>query len=125
MGDAKEIHQSALPGLNIPASSTAVSVKIIDICSISNVPAHALFKPAVPGLTVMPECPSFVFLIEHPSGQNVLFDLGIRKDWQNLPSAIVDRFARVGHKPSALKNVSEVLDESGVGKENINAVIWR
>lgn len=111
--------------LNIPPSSTSVSVKIIDVSTISNVPAHALFTPPVPGYTVARDSPSFSFLIEHPSGEKVLFDLGIRKDWQNLAPEITERFKKVGHKPSVQKNISEVLDEAGIGKESINAVIWR
>lgn len=115
----------AVPTLNIPASSSTVSIKIIDISTIANVPMHALFTPLVHGIEVADDCPSYSFLIEHPSGQKVLFDLGIRKDWQNLAPAIVERFKKVGHRPMAEKNVSEVLDESGVGKDNIQAVIWR
>lgn len=124
MGDVNGTHDVGRR-LGIPTSSTSVSVKVIDISTISNVPAHALFTPPVPGFTVAGDCPSFSFLIEHPSGEKVLFDLGIRKDWQNLPTAITERFKKVGHRPSAQQNISEFLDEAGVGKETINAVIWR
>ena len=113
------------PALNIPASSSTVSVKIIDISTIANVPMHALVTPQVSGIQVAEDAPSYSFLIEHPSGQKVLFDLGIRKDWHNLAPAIVERFKKVGHRPMAKKNVSEILDESGIGKDSIQAVIWR
>ncbi|EXJ68952.1 uncharacterized protein A1O5_07884 [Cladophialophora psammophila CBS 110553] len=116
---------AAKPALNIPRSSTSLTVKVIDVANISNVPASALFTPPVPGYTIAAPAPSFVFLLEHPSGQKVLFDLGIRKDWENLSPATVERFKKLGHKPSAEKNISEVLDEAGVGKQSINAVIWR
>lgn len=116
---------SLQPKLNIPASSVSISVKIIDASTVSNVPAHALFTPSVPGFETALPAPSYCFLLEHPSGKKVLFDLGIRKDWYNLAPAIVERFKKVGHQPSAEKNISEILDEAGVGKENINAVIWR
>ena len=112
--------------LNIPDSATSISVKIIDVSTISNVPADALFTPPVPGVKTMSDCPSFCFLLEHPSGQKVIYDLGIRKDWETgLAPAIVERFKLAGHKPSVEKNVSEVMDESGLGKHNIKAVIWR
>lgn len=120
-----DISDVLIPNLNVPSSSVTVSVKIIDASTIANVPAHALFTPLIPGFKIAAPSPSYCFLLEHPSGQKVLFDLGIRKDWQNLAPAIVDRFKVVGHKPSAEKNISEILDEAGVGKENINAVIWR
>jgi hypothetical protein len=110
--------------LSIPPSSASVTVKIIDIASVNNVPSHALFTPPVKGIDVH-GAPSFCFLIEHSSGQKVLFDLGIRKDWENLAPAITERFKKVGHQPVAEKNVSELLDEFGVGKDNVNAVIWR
>jgi hypothetical protein len=116
---------AAKPNLDIPSSSTSVIVRVIDVANISNVPADAVLTPSVPGYTTLTTAPSFVFLLEHPSGQKVLFDLGVRKDWENLAPAIVERFKKVGHKPSATKNVSEVLDEAGVGKDSIKAVIWR
>ena len=127
MGDAQSnsAPDTAKPRLQVPASSVSISVKIIDASTISNVPADALFTPSVPGYKTAGACPSFCFLLEHPSGQKILFDLGIRKDWENLAPAIVERFKKVGHQPSADKNVSEILDESGVGKGNITAVIWR
>lgn len=112
--------------LSIPPSSISVTVKVIDVCTIYDVPADALFAPPVPGVKQLPPAPSFVFLIEHPSGQKILYDLGIRKDWQkNLAPGILARFKKVGYRPSVEKNVSEVLEEAGIGKENINAVIWR
>jgi hypothetical protein len=111
--------------LNIPASSNTVSVKIIDICTISDVPSEKLFAPIIPGTKPVAPVPALIFLVEHPSGQKVLFDLGIRKDWENLSPAIVQRLKTVGHKPHIEKNASEFLDENGIGKESINAVIWR
>lgn len=96
--------------------------------TVSNVAAGALFTPPVPGFKTTSASPSLCLLLEHPpSDQKVLFDHGIRKDWQNLAPAIVERFKRVGHLPSAEKNVSGSLnDKAGVGKENnSNAVIWR
>jgi hypothetical protein len=111
--------------LNIPVSSNIVSIKIIDVCTISNVPIDKLFTPIVPGIKPLTPAPAFMFLVEHPSGQKVLFDLGIRKDWENLSPAIVQRLKTVGHTPHVEKNASEFLDENGIGRECINAVIWR
>lgn len=111
--------------LNIPPSSSTLNVKMIDVSTISGIPTKALFQPPVPGFDLINPAPSFVFLLEHASGQTVLFDLGIRRDWENLDPAIVERLATHGHKVSVEKGVSEVLDEAGIGKDNINAVIWR
>ena len=111
--------------MSIPPSFTTINVKIIDVSTIAGVPAEALFQPSVQGFDVINPAPSLVFLLEHPSGQKLLFDLGIRKDWENLDPAIVERFTKHGHKVSVEKDISEVLDDAGIGKDNINAVIWR
>ena len=122
---ATSSNTAARPNLGIPSSSTSVSVKIIDVSTISNVPAAVLFTPPVPEFETLAPVPSFCFLLEHPNGQKLIFDLGIRKDWQNLAPSIVERFRKVGHQPSVEKNVAEVLEESGIETVNINAVIWR
>ena len=113
------------PSLNIPELSTIIRIKIIDICTISNVPAKNLFTPQVNGLEKANACPSLVFLLEHPSGQKILFDLGIRKDWENLDPAVVERLKGHGYGVEVETGIPEFLDDGGVGKENIDAVIWR
>ena len=117
--------EAAPPALNIPTSSTTINVKVIDVCSIGNVPTKSLFTPTVPGFDVVNGAPSFVFLLEHPSGQKLLFDLGIRKDWENLDSASVERLKQHGYRVDVEIGVAEFLDEVGVGKENVDAIIWR
>ena len=118
-------HEAAPPALSIPTSSTTIDVKVIDVCTIGNVPTKALFTPAVPGFDLFNGAPSFVFLLEHPSGQKLLFDLGIRKDWENLDPAIVERLKQHGYRVDVEMGIAEFLDEVGVGKESINAIIWR
>ena len=118
-------HEAASPPLRIPSSSTSINVKVIDVCSIVDIPTKALFTPPVPGFDKFDAAPSFVFLLEHSSGQKLLFDLGIRKDWENLDSAIVERLGQHGYRVEVEKGIAEFLDEGGIGKENINAIIWR
>lgn len=118
-------HEAAPPTLSIPTSSTTINLKVIDVCTIGNVPTKALFTPTVPGFDVFNGAPSFVFLLEHPSGQKLLFDLGIRKDWENLDSAIVERLKQHGYRVDVEMGIAEFLDEADVGKENINAIVWR
>ena len=120
-GSANAAHAA----LNIPQSTSTINVKMIDVSTIAGIPAKTLFQPVVPGFDLINPAPSLVFLLEHASGQKALFDLGIRKDWENLDPAIVERFGTHGHKVSVEKGVSEVLDEAGIGKDNIDAVIWR
>ncbi|KIJ53742.1 hypothetical protein M422DRAFT_25542 [Sphaerobolus stellatus SS14] len=43
------------------------------------------------GSTDVFRCPTMSFLLRHStSKKNVLFDLGVRKDWENLPPSVVD-----------------------------------
>ena len=115
------------PGLSVevPPSSVSISIKVIDVSTIANVPTGAIFTPPIAGIPLLSPVPSFIFLLEHPTGQKLLFDLGIRKDVENLDSEILERFKKTGHRPIVEKNAAEVLDEAGIGSENINAVIWR
>ena len=72
------------------------------------------------------DCPSFSFLIEHPSGRRVLFDLGTRKDWENLPPALLKIFHDHSLDAKVDKNVSEILEEHGykVNEGAFEAVIF-
>ena len=118
-------HEAPRSALTIPPSTTIIDVKVIDVCTIAGVPAKALFQPPIPGFDVINPAPSFVFLLEHPSGQKLLFDLGIRKDWENLESTIVERLKHHGYQVGVEKGIAEYLDEARIGKENVNAIIWR
>jgi len=40
--------------------------------------------PPVPGFDLLPETGTWSFLLEHDSGRNLLFDLGIPTDWRDL-----------------------------------------
>lgn len=88
------------------------------------VPAqHSLAPPdGLSSLTL--DLPSYSFAIQHPSGCRLLFDLGLRKDWCNLPPATLGFLEQAGWQVEAAKNVSEVLQEGGVSLSDIEAVIW-
>jgi glyoxylase-like metal-dependent hydrolase (beta-lactamase superfamily II) len=117
----------APPALNIPPSSSTVSVKIIDSTSWIEAPLGSLFGPVIPGHEKL-SCPSYSFLIEHgPLGRKVLFDLGTRKDWENLAPSIVNTIKSHKWGVTVKKNVSEILTESGdagVDLRSIEAIIW-
>ncbi|PSR75851.1 beta-lactamase-like protein [Coniella lustricola] len=68
--------------------------------------------------------PAYSFLIEHhATGTQVLFDLGVRKDFENHPVAAKMKKAGVG-KVEVQKGVREILEENGVHGSRIKAVIW-
>lgn len=114
------------PPLNIPDSKSIVNVHIIDSTSrIKDIPFPAFMTPPYKGLDYL-DCPAFSFLIEHASsGRKLLFDLGVRKDWENMPAVIVKRIKDGGWKVTIEKGVSEILQEGGVAAKDIEAIIWR
>ncbi|KAM0142658.1 hypothetical protein ACHAP3_001764 [Botrytis cinerea] len=112
------------PNLNIPPSSTTVSVRIIDTTThVSGIPLSAFASPAISGHTHI-SGPAYSFLIEHPSSRSLLFDLGVRRDWENLAPRITERIKDGGWKVTVQKGVREQLEEHGVSAANIEAVIW-
>lgn len=68
--------------------------------------------------------PSFSFLIEHPSKKPILFDLGIRKDWQALPS--YPKFVEMGWEINVEKDVATILKDNGVDVDGgaIPSIVW-
>jgi len=101
-----------------------VRVRIIDTTSyIHNLPASFFLSPEFPGLSKL-SGPSFSFLIEHPSSRSLLFDLGIRKDWENLPPITTRRIELLQCKVEVQKGVREQLEEHGVDTKRIEGIIW-
>lgn len=114
------------PDLHIPESSSTVNVHIINSTTrIRSIPYTVFVEPAIPGFDTL-DCPAFSFLIEHPiSGRKLLFDLGLRKDWENLAPIIANRITDQGWDVSVQKNVVEILEEGGVRAGDIQTIIWR
>ena len=114
------------PILNIPESEAIVHVRVINSTSrIRGIPASVFFEPEIKGFEVL-DCPAYSFLIEHPpSGRKVLWDLGVRKDWENFAPRIRKRIRDGGWQVTVEKGVAEILEEGGLCPEDIDAVIWR
>jgi hypothetical protein len=109
---------------NIPSSAATVQVHIINTTSrISNPPTNLFFKPNAPGFTTLPRT-SYSFLIEHSSDQKLLFDLGVRRDWQNYSPKISNLLEKSGWEVEVKQDVSEPLEDYGVDGKDINAISW-
>jgi len=65
--------------------------------------------------------PDYSFLIRHPSGKNVLFDLGLRKDLENNPEVIQQDYPYID--PIVHKDSVDLLSEGPVAPSSIDAVI--
>lgn len=115
------------PPLNAPASSATVQISAIDTTlKLVGIQCDQMWDASIKGFDRV-RCGSWASLIEHPSGRKLLYDLGCRKDWRKLAPAIglpalvesdsVDEL-------SVEKNVSELLQEGGLGLEKIEGVVW-
>ena len=113
------------PQLHLPHSPHTVSVSIINTTAhLSQIPSCLFLRPAYQGHKLM-DIANFAFLIEH-NGQKILFDLGVRKDWEaNSPPSLVDPMKLGGWKVEVEKSVSEILQDNGISLDSIDAVIWR
>jgi len=80
-------------------------------------------SPSIKGFDYL-SCPAYSFLIEHPSGRSLLFDLGVRKDWQNYAKSIVNRVTDGGWKVTVKQGVREQLESHGVDGKSIEGIIW-
>lgn len=87
------------------------------------------------GMMVQPEVgafkratlPAYSFLITHPStSRALLFDLGVRKDWENMALAIVSRIKASGPAVviSVTRDVAQTLQDHGTALDSIEGIIW-
>ena len=118
----------ALPDLKIPPSNSTVTVRIIDSTAHGEGSAQLILSPHIPGHDNL-SFPCFSFLISNgDKNKHLLFDIGIRKDYWNLPPKVAARIT--GDKPvfkvTVDKNVADILDdgEVGVSSKDIDSVIW-
>lgn len=116
---------TSTPCIQLPPGKETISVKLINPVNFGPAILKRFMAPAVPGLETFPPCPSFSFLLEHSSGRKLVFDLGIRKDWQNLAPDIADYIPSTNYKFEMEKNVIEILEENGVAGGDVEAIIWR
>ena len=100
-------------------SDTATSTTFLSL------PIDNFLEPTIKGKDKL-TCCAFSFLIEHPSGKRILFDLGVRKNWETLPEKLVQKFKAGNWTVKAEKHVSEILEENNVDVKNgaISTVIW-
>ena len=111
--------------MNIPPSSVAVTVSIINTgARLLNIPWSRFAQPSYKGLEVT-DVPSFSFLVEHPSGRRILFDLSVREDWRNLTPRVAKLMKDGGWIAESAKDVGAILQENGVGLDTIEAAVWR
>ena len=119
------------PDLNIPHSDATVEVSIIDTTSHLSLPSLMLVEPELPGFNTITAC-CYGFLIKHrstsPQDQNkydnLIFDLGSRKDWENGPASIVEQVTPFKSALHVEKDVATILRENGQDLKDIGGIVW-
>ncbi len=111
--------------VQLPSGEQTVTVKLINPVNFGPAILKRFMAPDVPGLDKFKDSPSFSFLLEHPSGRKLVFDLGIRKDYVNHAPKIADYLPSTGYTIDVTKNVADILEEGGVPLAEVEAVIWR
>jgi len=110
--------------VDIPHGSANVKVHLINPVNFGPAQIHRFMTPPVPGLDTFKTSPSHSFYIEHPSGHKLVFDLGIRKDYQNYSKKIAEYLPTTKYDIDVKQNVADVLQEQGIELSDIEAVIW-
>lgn len=116
------------PSLNVPNSKCSVTLKLINTTAYIKGPGiSALLQPHIQGHDTIGG-PSYAFLIERESGgktRKVLFDLGMRKDSNEFSPLIKGSIEAPHWSIHVDKTVAEILEEGGVSRNDIEAIIWR
>ncbi|KAI1375644.1 beta-lactamase-like protein [Hypoxylon crocopeplum] len=108
--------------MHIPHPQSAVNVRVIDTTSRIVVPNEFAANPVKANEFL--DCPSYAFLIEHKSSRRLLFDLGVRKDYDKLPPAIQYYLEQSNATIEVEKDVHTILQDHGVDPKSIEAIIW-
>ena len=82
-------------------------------------------EPPMDGMPYMPQMPAWSFLIEHPSGQKLLFDLGVPTDWRSFSPFVVGRLEASRWEINVEEEVIDILEMNGVAAGDISGIIWR
>lgn len=105
--------------LDLPLSDRTVRVRLVDTTTVMTVDALAFVDPVQKHHQHL-NLTDVAFLIENDTtGQKVMFDLGTRKDYWNLPPVTLQRGARILSGLKIDKDVTEVLEENGVKLDTI------
>jgi hypothetical protein len=113
------------PVVQIPPGQETIIVKLINPVNFGPAIIKRFMVPPIQDLEALKASPSFSFLLEHPSGRKLVFDLGIRKDYNNYSLQIRDDLPKAFSDIQVTKNVADILEENEVATKDIESVIWR
>ncbi|KUI73674.1 N-acyl homoserine lactonase AttM [Cytospora mali] len=115
----------SVSGLYIPESAYTSQVRVIDTNTLLHLDPKLFWSPEIKHFTGI-QAPIYCFLISS-GNRHVVFDLGVRPDWQNYAPRVVTLIeATTTVTPGT--DVKTILDETqndtGISSADIEAVIW-
>ncbi|KFZ02787.1 hypothetical protein V502_11503 [Pseudogymnoascus sp. VKM F-4520 (FW-2644)] len=120
------IQAESPPNLHIPPSDRTVSVFLVDSGIRVGAPRGLLVIPTYKGAEGL-MAPAYSFLVSHPSGKRIHFDLGVRKDWQSaFPPSVLQEITNPEFGITAVQttDVPEALVQGGIRLDDINQILW-
>ena len=114
---------SSLP-VRIPIGNKTCTGKLVNPVHFDPSNIKRFMTPDVPGFDQIAKVPSNCFLLEHPSGRKVVWDLGIRSDYLNYAPRIATYLPSTGYTFEHHGDVIDQIREGGVNLEDVEAVIW-
>lgn len=117
------------PHSQLPVSPHTVGVSIIDTTSRLTLPSTNFVAEKIAGHSMWTS-PSYSFLLEHAgSGEKLLWDLGLRTDFENLAPAAINPMLKLLEDGlidvSVEKDVATILEDEGIDVADIDAIFWR
>ena len=110
----------------VPPGDQSVQVRIIDSTTrIGKLPLAFLMEPPMEGMHYIPPLPAWSFLIEHPSGQKILYDLGVPKDLNSFAPIVQEHLKVQEWEIDVKEEVIDILDKNGIAANDISAIVWR
>jgi hypothetical protein len=108
----------------LPPSKDTISVRMLD-SFYSEIPSSLFFAPDPTAPTPpLVQLAGWAFLLEHArTGRRVLFDLGMRHDFNNLAPAVVEQYGTLPMNIS--EDVPTQLVKGNISLSSIDSIIWR
>ena len=113
----------SIPDVKIPAGDATCQLCVLNTTCDIITPLNFLVEPDIEGYHWL-NLPTWSFHIKHePSGRELLFDLGSRKDWENSVPHIRDLVAAHVNGYKVERNVIDILAEGGVDLNKVEALV--
>ncbi|KAF4998798.1 hypothetical protein FDECE_11700 [Fusarium decemcellulare] len=107
----------------LPGNGATCTLSIIDTTCSLTVPADTLVEPTIPGHELL-NLPTFSFLIAHDTTRKqLLFDLGCRKDFWNLPDPIAKTIDERVPGIRVDNSLVDILQQGDIDLSRIEAAI--